>query len=356
MPEGKGKIMINKLQMKELMSIVLFVVVFGAISGFLFSKVGLSAVSALRGSVALEAEDNLEDMEGKYVSYQVNYPLGEYLETTKTTKVNGVSRGTVKESSSYVVLDENRGIFMSIQVPADRCKEMDQLTDEFYEALENDTEIQGEGLVVKGSLDILTGEDLDYFLDTMESAQLPVESVVYHISDGRIRGNTMGNVYGLSILAAAMGFFAMLFIIMTMKDPVKKRVGRYLAAHPQVTLGQLENDFASAKNIGTVWVGKDWTFISGLKELLFANEDIVWVHTGRERSGRTVSFLVYFNLVDGAVMRASMSSAKKCEEVMNMYTSYPHILTGNNPEYGYLYRSDRQAFLNMKYRRQDSEH
>ena len=43
--------MINKLQMKELMSIVLFVVVFGAISGFLFSKVGLSAVSALKGSV-----------------------------------------------------------------------------------------------------------------------------------------------------------------------------------------------------------------------------------------------------------------------------------------------------------------
>jgi len=114
----------------------------------------------------------------------------------------------------------------------------------------------------------------------------------------------------------------------------------------------LESDFSAAQKIGNVWVGKNWTFCAGLKEALFDNKDIVWVHTGRERSGRSVSFLVYFNLIDRTVKRVSMSSVKNCEKVMKLYESYPHILTGNKQEYDSLCYSNWEAFLDMKYRQQ----
>ncbi len=341
--------MINKLQLKELTSILLFVVILGVISGVLFSQVGLSAVSALMGSVPLEADMELEDMEGKYVSYEVLYPLGEYMETEKTTKVNGVSTGTKKESSSYVVVDEDRGICLSVLVPARKCGEMEELCDRFYDALENDAQMPAEGIVVQGSLERLEGEDLHYYERAMRSAELPIEDVVYHIGDGRIGKNTMSNVYGISGIALAMAVLALILIISTMKDPVRKRVNRYLAANPDVTLDQLNNDFAGAQKTGTVWVGNRWTFAANLKEVLFANRDVVWVRTGKERSGRSISFLVYVYLIDGTMKRLSMSSEKNCETVMNRYTIYPHIVTGNNPEYAYLYQHDRKTFLDMKY-------
>ena len=50
-------------------------------------------------------------MEGRYVTWEVAYPVDEYMETTKTTKVNGVSTGGPKKyRSSWIVIDGDRGI------------------------------------------------------------------------------------------------------------------------------------------------------------------------------------------------------------------------------------------------------
>ena len=344
--------MINKLQIKEVMSIIFLVIFLGFLGGFFVSQVGLSIVDVIKGPVTLEADAELADMEGNYVSYEVKYPLGEYLEITKETKVNGVSQGTKKDRSSYVVIDEDRGICLSVQIPVSKYSEMRQLEDQFYDALTEDADLVSEGITIKGSLDRLEGEDLDYYIEAMEYAELPVEEIVYHISDGMIKGNKMANIYGFSIMGILFIGMALAMIIITMKDPVKRRVNRYLEAHPTVTMAQLESDFSAAQKIGNVWVGKNWTFCAGLKEALFENKDIVWVHTGRERSGRSVSFLVYFNLIDRTVKRVSMSSVKNCEKVMKLYESYPHILTGNNQEYDNLCYSNWDAFLDIKYRQQ----
>ena len=124
--------MINKLQIKEVMSIIFLVIFLGFLGGFFVSQVGLSIVDVIKGPVTLEADAKLADMEGKYVSYEVKYPLGEYLEITKETKVNGVRQGTKKDRSSYVVLDEDRGICLSVQIPVSKYSEMRQLEDQFY--------------------------------------------------------------------------------------------------------------------------------------------------------------------------------------------------------------------------------
>ncbi len=345
--------MINKLQIKEIMSIIFLVIFLGFLGGFFISEVELSIIDVLKGPIALEAEAELADMEGKYISYEVKYPLGEYLEITTERKVNGVSQGAKKDRSSYVIIDEDRGICLSIQIPASKYDEMSRLEDQFYEALNDEADLVSEGITIKGSLDRLEGEDLDYYIEAMEYAELPIEEIVYHISDGMIKGNEIINIYAFTIMGIVFIGIALAMILITMKDPVKRRVNRYLDAHPTVTMAQLESDFSAAQKIGNVWVGKNWTFCAGLKEALFDNKDIVWVHTGRERSGRSVSFLVYFSLIDRTVKRVSMSSVKNCEKVMKLYESYPHILTGNNQEYDSLCYSNWDAFLDMKYRQQE---
>lgn len=341
--------MINKLQMKELMSVFFLVVFLGGLSGFMFSRVGLSAVTAIRGSVPLEAEADLADMEGRYVTYEAKYPLGEYLEVTKVTKKYGVTQSSKKDSSAYVVFDEAREVFLSIQVGADRCSEMEAIPDKYQEAIDKGEE-DFSGILVSGSLDRLTGEDLEYYIEAMEDAGLSVDEVVYHIADKKIRGNSMSNVYGFTAIGLLMGLMALAILFTVLKDPVKKRVNRYLSAHPNVTLSQLEADFAAARKVDSVWVGQNWTFAANLKEVLFDNREVVWVHSRSERSGRSVSFYVYAELMDGTTRRLSVSSEKNSRQVMELYAGFPHIVRGSNPEYAYLYQHDRDAFLNMKFR------
>lgn len=342
--------MLKKLRMGQIMNILWILLILLAICGFIFYKMGPGLLDMAKGATVLTEEKELEDMVGEYVTWTVNCPLGEYLETMTTTKVNGASTGTKKSGSSWIVIDENRGILMSVEVEAKRYDEIDRQSDLFYQAWEQDKELTGEGVAVTGTLEVLSGEELGYFRQAANSVGLTTDSVIYHIGDRVIRGEKKGNtlfIFGLGLIL----FLIIVFVIIKMmKNSPKKLIGQYIEKHPGVTMEHLESDFDAAENINKVWIGKKWTFSSKMGEFLFDNREVVWVHTETVRSGRNVNFYVWWNLIDGSAKSVSLSSEKKCTEVMEKYNRFAHILVGNNPEYGYLLKNDREKLLDIKYR------
>ena len=102
--------MLKKLRIGQIMDTLWLFLVVAALSIFMLSHAGLSSITALMGPRPLKSDADLDEMTGKYVTWEVKYPVDEYMETTKTTKVNGVSTGTKKDRSSWLVLDEDRGI------------------------------------------------------------------------------------------------------------------------------------------------------------------------------------------------------------------------------------------------------
>ena len=50
----------------------------------MFAMMNFSVFDAIKGPVELTAEMSLQEMEGQYVSYEVKYPLGTYMEETVT--------------------------------------------------------------------------------------------------------------------------------------------------------------------------------------------------------------------------------------------------------------------------------
>ena len=344
--------MVKKLRMGQILNSIWLILFLAAMGGFFCWKMGPGFIDLLKGPTPLTAELDLESMEGKYVSWEAKYPVDEYMETTKMTKVNGVSTGTKKKGSSWLVIDYDRGICLSVEVPAKRFEEMDAQADIFYEFLEQETamEIEGDGVMVAGTLEVLEGEALSYFKQLAGYAGLPVEAKVYHIGDGVVRGESKTNIYGL----LAIGVFLLLIVIFLLakilKNSAGKLVDKYLESHPGVTMERLESDFAAAQEVNKVWIGKNWTFSSKLDGLLFDNSQVVWVHSGSVRQGRSINFYVWWYMIDGSENSVSLSSEKKCKAVMEKYQQFSHILVGNNPEYGYMLRNDRDAFLNLKYR------
>lgn len=348
--------MLKKLRMGQIMDSLWLILLLGALSCVMLWNVGFSSITALMGAKPLSADAELSDMAGKYVSWEVKCPVDEYMETTKTTKVNGVSTGTKKDRSSWLVLDEERGICLSIEVPNKRYDEMVEQSDKFWDMLDTDGDLPATSVSVSGTLEILSGEDLDYFESAMDYYMDSYsEPVVYHISDGRIHGETLTNIYGLTAIGVLLLLFALLALVKTLKDSAKKLTQEYLAANPSVTMDALESDFASAQQKGKVFIGRKWTFSAKLDKLILDNSQIIWVHTGSMRSGRSVNFYVWWEMLDGSTQQVSLSSAKKCTEIMESYGQFPHILTGNSSEYAYLLQNDRESLLNMKYRSQSEQ-
>lgn len=343
--------MLKKLRMGQIMDSLWIILFVFALSGFMLWHVGFSAITALMGAKPLTYDTEFSDMVGKYVTWEVKYPVDEYMETTKTTTVNGVSTGTKKDRSSWLVMDDERGICLSIEVPNKRYDEMATQSDDFLDALYSGTSLPSTGVTVSGSLEILEGEDLRYYEYALDYYELTGDDVVYHISDGRIHGESLTNIYGLSAIGAFLFLIGLFLLIKTLKDSARKLTGEYLAANPSVTMAELESDFDSAQQKGKhVYIGRKWTFSAKLNKLILDNSQIIWVHTGSRRSGRSVNFYVWWEMIDGSTQEVSLSSAKKCTEIMEAYEQFPHILTGNSSEFLYLLQNDRESLLNMKYR------
>ena len=346
--------MLKKLQIGQIMDSLWLILVCLALGGFMSWKMGPALVTLVKGVQPLTAEKELSEMEGKYVSWNVTYPIDEYLETTRTTKVNGVSTGTRKHRSSWLVIDEDREICLSIEVPVKRFDEMLAQSDKFFDAIDTEAFVVEGGVDVAGSLEVLEGEELRYFNRMASSYGFPVEDVVYHIRDGSIYGETKTNIYGISALGAFFIFLGLFILAKLLINSSKKLVNKYLAKHPHVTMEQLEQDFAQAQEVNKVWIGKRWTFSPkmgpDLDDLLFDHEELIWVHTGSVRSGRSTNFYVWWNFIDGSEKQVSLSSAKKCTQVMEKYEQFSHVVVGNSAEYEYLLKNDKEAFLDLKYR------
>ena len=341
--------MLKKLRMGQIMSVLWIILIMLALCGFVFYKMGPGVLDMVKGATELTEEKDLNDMVGEYVTWTVKYPLGEYMETMTTTKVNGVSTGTKKSNSSWIVIDEEREILMSVEVPAKRYDEIDRQSDLFYQA-ESENDMTGEGVTVTGTLEILSGEELRYFKEAANYAGLPIDSVVYHIGDDVIRGEKKVNTLGMFGIGLVLFIIIVFIMIKMMKNSPKKLIGQYIEKHPGVTMEHLESDFNAAENVNKVWIGKRWSFSPKMEGFMLDNSEVVWVHTETVRSGRNVNFYVWWNMIDGSAKSVSLSSEKSSKEVMEKYDRFAHILVGNNPEYGYLLKNDREKLLDMKYR------
>lgn len=158
----------------------------------------------------------------------------------------------------------------------------------------------------------------------------------------------MENIYGLAALGLFFAVLSVVILIRMLTNSVKKRVDRYLEAHPSVTMDQLDSDFAAAEKIGNLWIGKKWTCSHDLSSVVLDNDKIAWVYSESERSRRSTNYYVCFGMADGTVSRVGMDY-HNLSKVMDLYAGFSHIVVGNDPENGYLFKNDRTAFLEKKY-------
>ena len=175
------------------------------------------------------------------------------------------------------------------------------------------------------------------------------------LTPARAGRESISTIYAVSAMGVFFVLIALIMLILTLKKSVKKRVNRYLAEHGEITMSALESDFAAAEQVNSIWIGRRWTYNHQFDNIPLENDKIVWVHTDSMRSRRSTSYWICLGLVDGKEERASMPY-QKLSVIMALYEQYPHILVGDNPEYKHMFKNDREALLNIKYRQAQTEY
>ncbi len=166
------------------------------------------------------------------------------------------------------------------------------------------------------------------------------------------RKESLSNIYIGSGIGVFFVVIAIIIIVRNLNLSVHKQVDRYLTAHSEVTLEQLDSDFGSAERFGNVWIGRCWTFSYDLDRILLENDQIVWVFTESYRpSARssTVNYNLCLGLADGKMEKVKVSE-EKLAKIQEWYKKYPHILVGYNSEYEQMFNNDINALMDIKYR------
>ena len=111
-----------------------------------------------------------------------------------------------------------------------------------------------------------------------------------------------------------------------------KQVKRYLAGHPEVTLEQIDNDFAAAGQFGNVWIGARWTYSYDMKGILVENENLVRVFS-EAHGGRRVQYYLCLELTDGNIVRIGVAQ-RHLSRIREQYAEYSSGRKGNEGEAG----------------------
>lgn len=171
----------------------------------------------------------------------------------------------------------------------------------------------------------------------------------------RAQKESIDTIYVVSVVGIIFVLAALISFISGLINSIKRRVNRYLAEHGGITVSMLDSDFFAAEKVHNIWVGKRWSFCHQFRNIPLENDKIVWVHTDRIRSRRGSSYWICLGLIDGTEERAGIPY-KKLSEIKALYEKYPHILVSDRPEYSYMFKNNREALLNIKYHRAQTEY
>ena len=173
---------------------------------------------------------------------------------------------------------------------------------------------------------------------------------------GRIRPSdldeSVSNYYGMSALALFFIVIGLIIVIRQLVMSIGKRIDKYIAEHPGVSLQMLEEDFAGAEQFGAIWVGQKYTYSTDLSQVLLENNRIVLIceeeEYQRRRNVTTTSYYICWCMADGKEFRVRVDGGK-LRKLKEYYARFPHILTENNPEFKRLFRNNLSGLLNIKY-------
>lgn len=310
----------------------------------------------VKGPEPITAGMDYDGLEGSYVSFDAVQVLDEFVR--QTTRESGSAKEKLK-NIGYLVYFENDGWLFGMEMKKSREEAMNAQIDETIKWLNGDLNQMTTVTHVTGTWKALTGKRLQFFKETVAD-DLGEEyldmALPYYIDTNSVGDMLKSQIQiGLAIMGLAL-LYAVYVLVSFLTGSYKRKIKKYMAAHPEVTVERLESEYACAASVGKkIRVGRNYTiFAQGLQSEIVDNQDIVWAYYYQRTGKYYVSNLRLYDK-DGKLIFIC-ATEKGAHEIMNIYRrEQNHIVLGYSKEREEMFTKNRQEFLNIRYNRTPEE-
>lgn len=342
--------MLNTLKKKILKNVLFKVMVALAVIGGGIVCAGQSLKDFVQGGIPISAKMDYEAAEGSYVSFNIVHVVDEYVrQSQRQTR----TREEKLENISYLVYFKEDKSFFGAELPSSREEVMGGYIEETIQWLNQEINQTTFKVPIKGTWKALTGERLKFYKEVITEGlgeEFLDMALPYYIDTSTVGTHKKSTIYIWGGLMVAAILYALYILISLFTGSHEKKIKKYLASHSDVSMDQIEEDFADATCVGrAIWVGKRWTiYTHGIYGRIEENKDIVWAYYYRP-SGR--SHESSLRLYNKNKKMASINATKAVAmEVINIYEKEQrHIVLGYSRQLKSMFSGNFQGFLDMRF-------
>ncbi|GEM_PF-5451585 len=311
-------------------------------------------IKYLTGPTKADMMKPMSELEGKYVTFDADFVMANYIRTSTQTTRNGVKVGSPTLTSlGYIVItydksgNDARYHYFGIVVPAKNEKDLDKLSKDFVDYLNG-------GLVpasyhFTGSVRKIKSDEIKYWNQMVgeikeagfDMSYLEAYTVDYDMIGTSSKFLVIICFWGMLVVL----LYAIFHVIMSMLSfnaPIKK----FIASNPGQSMEKLDASFANATQISPdVFVSADYVYYrKGGKVYVVALADVVWAYVYTYKG---TNYLRLYG-VNGKIIAAPAvpAAAAAVKEIAQLA---PHCVCGYNAELNKMYTKNLSAFLGLKY-------
>jgi hypothetical protein len=339
--------MLEELRKKSKHSLMVKLVVFAIIIAVCMVITKASFITYLQGPVDLSTLDewDVEDLDGKYVTLEIDTVLGGFAEETSTNTKTNITKTT---SICYVCeyYDEAKGLDHLYAIKAS----MSQTPD--IENVMNDATYTTTYRIT-GTFEKMSGEMLQYYDETIEEG-LGAEGLDYALPYC-IYDQTIGGLdYGIAVILNLAAFISLIAAVVSIINYIRgyhdRYFKKYLKKNLRESMAGIEAEYLSADVLHKNYrLGKKYFFYSkgGTMSLIPIDEQ-VWAYYYRKTGKNSVSQIKFFDLEHkGTYVNINQTLAETVLGALNL--KFNHIVLGYDANLQKMYTKNFNDFLNIRY-------
>lgn len=301
----------------------------------------------------------MSELEGKYVSFDTDYVIANYVRTSTQQYKNGVKIGSEKLTSlGYVVIVEDlktgKDHYFGIVVPEKNHTVLDNLVDKFWDGAETIDKYHFTGSVRKINTDAKSGKSEKYYWDDTIKAIRDTGYDQYFdmsfVEAYTVDYDKIGTSSKFLVIVCFWGMlvvalYAIFHVVMSMMSydaPIKK----FIASTPGQSMEKLEASFASAEKISPdVFVSADYIYYrKGGKVYVIDLQDVVWTYVYTYKGTNYLRMYgVNGKMIAAPAVPMAAAAVKEIAQVA------PHCVCGYSADLNRMFSKDLNAFLGLKY-------
>ena len=328
--------MLKQLKMYSLRKVLVWVLV-TLVGGAVFLAMRVPGVVMLAKGPAYLDDVPVEELEGKYVTADVEYILDWFAYTES-------SKGAVTEKEYIIPVGTQE--FMALVLDGKMVEQGEALMNDTADYLNGGSDVEWY-MQVQGTVRPLEGEHLRYFKEAFAYDELSPENQALVLPLGLYVGDvgahdqvTMWFFFGIGLVLVAIGLF---LVVKALTGGYQKSIKTYCQGDP-MALEQLERFYEETPPVHGVRLGRDLLLVQqDAATILLEAQRVVWAYgqtvqhrTNGIPTGKTYALILRTD--NGKMYTVPMKKDAVPEVLEAMHDAYPDWVMGYSKDLEDIYK------------------